>query len=152
MKSTNGERLIAAFETFKGILVLLAGFGLIGLIHHDVAEFAEKLIQHLHLDPTGHYPHIFLEVANNTSGAKLWGLASLAFACAVVRLLEGYGLWNNMIWAKWLAAVSGGIYVPFEAYEVISKFSWLPIVVLLSNISIVIYLLYRLKVSQQKPY
>ena len=42
MKSTNGERLIVAFETFKGILVLLAGFGLIGLIHHDVAEFQKN--------------------------------------------------------------------------------------------------------------
>ena len=148
MKSTNGERLIAAFEAFKGILVLLAGFGLIELIRHDAAELAEKLIQHFHLDPAGHYPHIFLEVANNASNAKLWGLAILAFAYTIVRLFEGYGLWNNLRWAKWLAAVSGGIYVPFEVYEAITKFSWLPIVILLSNVVVVIYLLYRLKVRQ----
>ena len=145
MKSTNGERLIAVFEAFKGILVLLAGFGLIELIHHDAAEFAEKLIQHLHLDPAGHYPHIFLEVANNASNTKLWGLAILTSAYTLIRFFEGYGLWNNLRWAKWLAAVSGGIYVPFEVYGVITKFSWLPIVVLLSNVFVVVYLLYRLK-------
>lgn len=148
MKSTNGERLIAVFEAFKGILVLLAGFGLIELIHHDAAEFAEELIQHLHLDPAAHYPHIFLEVANNASNAKLWSFAALAFAYTLIRFFEGYGLWNNLRWAKWLAAVSGGIYVPFEVYEVITKSSWLPIAALLLNISFVVYLLYRLKAHQ----
>lgn len=148
MKSTNAERLIAVFEAYKGILVLLAGFGLIELIHNDAAELAEALIQYLHLDPAGHYPHIFLEVANNASNAKLWSFAALAFAYTLIRFFEGYGLWKNLRWAKWLAAVSGGIYVPFEVYEVITKFSWLPIVILFSNISIVIYLLYRLKGRQ----
>ena len=148
MQPTKSERLIAVFETFKGILVLLAGFGLIGLIHHNAAEFADKLIQLLHLDPAAHYPHIFLELANNTSSAKIWSFAILAFAYTLVRLFEGYGLWNNMNWAKWLAAVSGGIYIPFEVYEVVTKFSWLPIVVLILNVSVVVYLLYRLKVRQ----
>ena len=147
MQPTKSERLIAVFETSKGILVLLAGFGLIKLIHQDAAAFADKLIQLLHLDPAAHYPQIFLELANNASSAKLWGLAALAFAYTIVRLFEGYGLWNDLKWAKWLAAVSGGIYVPFEVYEVITKFSWLPIVVLLSNVSVVIYLLFRLKVQ-----
>jgi hypothetical protein len=40
-----GVRSIAAFEASKGILVLLVGFGLLHLVHHDLQTIAERLVR-----------------------------------------------------------------------------------------------------------
>ncbi|MGH8672328.1 MAG: DUF2127 domain-containing protein [Burkholderiales bacterium] len=42
---------VALLDAAKGALVLLAGVGLLSLLHHDVQRFAERLIFHAHLNP-----------------------------------------------------------------------------------------------------
>ena len=138
------ERIIAVFEAAKGALVLVAGFGLLELLHRQARQLAEKLVQHLHLNPSNHYSHIFLDLADNINNAQLWALAALIVAYATIRFFEAYGLWNGRRWAEWLAAASGGIYVPLETYELISSPSWLKLVTLVLNLGIVIYMGYRL--------
>ncbi len=41
-----GVRAVAIVEGVKAALVLLAGFGLLSLIHRDVQDVAEKIIRH----------------------------------------------------------------------------------------------------------
>ncbi len=43
-RHTKGLHIVALFEGTKGVLVLLAGFGLLSLIHKDVHEIAARLI------------------------------------------------------------------------------------------------------------
>jgi uncharacterized membrane protein (DUF2068 family) len=40
-------------------------------------------------------------------------------------------------WAEWFAAVSGGIYIPFELYELFKGVIWLSLGALVVNIFIV---------------
>ena len=42
MRLTVGVRIVAAFEATKGLLVLLAGFGVLSLIHQDVQQVADN--------------------------------------------------------------------------------------------------------------
>ncbi|HEY8118925.1 MAG TPA: DUF2127 domain-containing protein [Methylophilaceae bacterium] len=142
--SSKAERIIAVFEAAKGALILVAGFGLLELLHRQARQLAEKLVQHLHLNPSNYYSHIFLDLADNINNGQLWALAVLIIAYATIRFLEAYGLWNGRRWAEWLAAASGGIYVPLEIYELISHPSWLKLLTLVLNLSIVIYMGYRL--------
>ena len=114
------------------------------LIHHDVQRFAEQLIAHTHLNPANGYPRIFLDLAGKLSDAKLLALAGFALAYAVIRLAEAYGLWFDRRWAQWLGAVSGGIYLPIEIYELFQHASWVKLIVLLANLGIVIFLVQRL--------
>ena len=65
-----GVRSIAAFEASKGILVLLVGFGLLHLVHHDLQTIAEKLVRLGHLNPARHYPRVFIDAASRTSDAR----------------------------------------------------------------------------------
>ena len=141
---TNGIRIIAAFEAAKGVLIIAAGFGLLALLHRDVQTIAEALLQHFHLNPANRYPQIFMNLASHVTDAKLWLLALAALAYATVRFAEAYGLWFDRNWASWLGALSGGIYVPIELYEVIEKVSILRVELLILNTAIVIYLGYRL--------
>jgi uncharacterized membrane protein (DUF2068 family) len=124
--------------------VLAAGFGLTRLVHRDVAHAAQALIDRLHLDATRKFPHIFLEVASNATDVQLWGLAALAMAYALLRFTEAYGLWFERRWGEWIAAVSGGIYVPVEIYELVRGISWVKVAALLLNAAVVAYMCYVL--------
>ena len=137
MQASSSLRVVALFEAVKGGLVLLAGFGALALVHHDAQHFAERLVVHLHLNPAKHYPQIFIDAAARLTDARLWLLAALAATYALVRLAEAYGLWRGRRWAEWLAAVSGGIYVPFEIYHLYHRATWISAGALAVNVFIV---------------
>jgi uncharacterized membrane protein (DUF2068 family) len=144
MKSHYGVRVVAAFEAAKGVLVLLAGFGLLGVVHRSARELAEELIRHLHLNPASRSPRIFLDAAERFSDIHLWMLAALAFAYAALRLVEAYGLWRVRRWAEWVAVGSGAIYLPFEVWELTRGVSWLKLCTFGANAAIVAYMAYAL--------
>ncbi|HYT47134.1 MAG TPA: DUF2127 domain-containing protein [Burkholderiales bacterium] len=139
-----GLRAIALFEAAKGALVLIAGFGLAALVHRDAQHIAERLVHRLHLDAAKRYPRIFLDLMSNVSDAQLWALAALAAVYAVLRFAEAYGLWFGRRWGEWIAAVSGGIYVPVELYELSRGVSWIKLGALLLNTAVVGYMCYIL--------
>ena len=139
-----GLRAVALFEAAKGALVLVAGFGLARLVHHDVQQVAEELVDRLHLDPAKRYPRIFIDLASNLSDAQLWTLAALAAAYAALRLTEAYGLWFGRRWGEWIAALSGGIYVPVEIYGLSREASWIKLGALILNATVVGYMCYLL--------
>ena len=141
----DGIRLVAIFEAAKGLLVLLAGFGLLSIVHQNMQQVAEDVVSHFHLNPASRYPRIFLELASNISNAQLWPMAGFAFAYAGIRLVEAYGLWQERRWAEWLAVASGSIYVPIELYELFTGVSLIKVCTLTANISIVAYMSYVLK-------
>jgi len=146
--SSIGLHAIALFEAAKGILVLLTGFGLIAIIPKDSQDIAERLVQHMHLNPASHYPRIFIDAATKVSDAQLWWLAAAAFAYAAFRLIEAYGLWQERSWAEWLAVISGGLYVPLEIYKIAQRVTWPRVSLLLINLAIVAFLIYVLKNSR----
>lgn len=124
--------------------MLAAGFGLMRLVHRDVAYAAHALIDRLHLDAARKFPHIFLQLAENLTDAQLWGLAALALAYALLRFAEAYGLWRGRSWGQWIAAVSGAIYVPVEIYELMRSVTWIKVSALLLNVAVVVYMCYTL--------
>ena len=148
-KAVKGVRLVAVLEAAKGIFVFLAGFGLLTFIHQYHRDAVEELIKHFHINQN-HYPHIFIEVANSLADIRLWALAVLAASYTIMRLIEAYGLWNGRRWAEWFAVVSGGIYIPFEIYELVRGVSWVKASTLVINAAIVAYMAYALRVSVQE--
>ena len=140
MKTTQGIRLIAVFEATKGGLVLLAGFGLLGLIHRDVGRLADELVRHFHLNPASRFPRIFVEAAAKSNDTILVLLACAAFAYAAFRLVEAFGLWHQRRWAEWLGAISGSAYIPIELYELMHGVSWPKVTLLVVNLACVVYL------------
>src|SRR5215831_2900277 len=136
-----GERVVAAFEAAKGLLVLLVGFGLLhfAFIDEDTQRLAEELVHTLHLNPAHHLPRIFLDAAERAADVRLWMLAGFALGYSVLRLAEAYGLWFGKRWAEWFAVASGAIYVPLEIYALTERVSWLRFATLTVNIAIVAY-------------
>lgn len=130
-------RLIALFEATKGLLVLMAGLGLLSLLHKDLQDLAVRLVRHSHLNPASHYPQIFINAASNLQDARLMTLAAGAAAYASIRLLEAYGLFTDKAWAEWLAVGSGAVYMPFEMLHLVRHPDALAALLLLANGAIV---------------
>jgi uncharacterized membrane protein (DUF2068 family) len=135
-----GLRTIATLEASKGILVLLAGFGLLHFLHRDAGEAAEHIVHRLHMNPYRHVGRVFIEAASKLTDGKLWALAVGALAYSTVRFVEAYGLWNRRVWAEWFALLSGMLYIPWEVYEVLDRATKLRFGILAINIVIVVYM------------
>jgi uncharacterized membrane protein (DUF2068 family) len=148
--TTTSFRSIAVFEAAKGLLVLLVGCGLLALIHRDLQANAEALVRHLHLNPASRYPQIFLRAADALTNVRFWLLAAGSAAYAGMRFLEAYGLWRERSWAKWLAAISEGIYLPVEIYELFARVTWPKVTILVTNIAIVAYMVCSLAAEKRE--
>jgi uncharacterized membrane protein (DUF2068 family) len=135
-----GVRVIACFEAFKGLLVLLLGFGALTLIHHDLHAFAEHLVAQLHVSPERPFARAFVNAASNVTNARLWLLAGGGAVYAAVRLVEAWGLWFNRTWAQYFGILSGALYLPWEAYEVVRRPTSMHIYLLAANVAVVLYL------------
>jgi len=130
-------RMVALVELAKGALVLLAGAGLFAFVHRDAQTIAEELVRHMHLDPASRVPQIFIELAGRVTAGELWLLAIGAVVYALVRLAEGYGLWQGRAWAAWLGVTSGLIYVPLEVAALLKGVTPLKLTTLAINLAVV---------------
>ncbi|MFT3718689.1 DUF2127 domain-containing protein [Pseudorhodoferax sp.] len=135
--SRGAIRAIALVEACKGLVVLLAATGVLALVHHDLNALAARLVAHSHLNPASKYPHIFLDAVAHLQQPRLLWLALGAAAYSALRLLEAYGLYRQRAWAEWLAALSGGIYLPFEVAELAHRPTALGALVLVVNLAVV---------------
>ena len=135
---------IALFEAVKGVAAIAASIGLVSLAHHDVRAMAYALIGHFHMNPDAHYPRILINDAEQLANANLRQVVLLAWAYAAIRLTEGYGLWKDRAWAEWLAALSGGVYLPLEASHLVQHTTVINGSVLIGNLMVVAYMAHRL--------
>lgn len=143
-------RPIAIFEAFKGAVVLIAGFGMLGFLGRDADVFAEQLVHRMHLDPAKHYPQVFIQAMSDLTNTRLWLMAGFAALYATIRFVEAYGLWHERRWAEWFAAFSGSIYVPVEIYELFRHFTWLKVAALVLNLIVVLYMVWLLTESRRR--
>ncbi len=149
-----GLHIVAMFEAAKGAVVILAGLGLLALIHRDVQKVAENIVRHLHLNPAMHFPRIFLDAAAATTDTRLWVLASTAILYALVRFVEAYGLWRKQSWAEWFGVISGGLYLPMEIYELTVSVSAVKLSILIVNLIVVGWLsrvLWQTRSGRKRP-
>lgn len=145
-----GLRTVAIFEFAKGLLVLLAGLGLLSMVHRDVQLVAERIVSHFHLNPAHRYPRIFIHTAADLNDAKLWWLSLAALIYSTVRFVEAFGLWHERAWAEWFAIISAGLYLPVEIYEFLQRPNLIRGAVFIVNLGIVLYLGWLLAVNHRK--
>jgi uncharacterized membrane protein (DUF2068 family) len=148
VRLSSALRTVALFEAAKGAVVLLAGLGLLSLVHHDMQRLAEEIVGHFHLNPGARYPRIFLDAAAQVTDGRLLLVAAGALAYAIVRFIEAYGLWRTRHWAQWFAAISGAIYIPFELLEIARHTGWMSVGALVLNAVVVGVMLYGVRQPQ----
>jgi uncharacterized membrane protein (DUF2068 family) len=136
--------LIALFKLVKAALLIAVGVGALKLLHKDVAGAVEHWVELLRLDPNNHYIDTALEKASSLTPDKIKELGLGSMVYAGLFLTEGIGLWLEKRWAEWLTVIITSSLIPIEIYEIYRHPTAIKIAVLLINIAIVAYLLYRI--------
>ncbi len=137
-----GVRTVATIEMTKGVIVVCAGLGLLSMRHKNIWGVAESFLEFFHVNPYRHYVGVFIDLISRVSDVRLWKIAVAASVYAILRFVEAYGLWYALPWAEWMAAITGAIYIPFEAADLIRRVTWFRLLVLVINLVIVLYMLY----------
>jgi uncharacterized membrane protein (DUF2068 family) len=145
-----GIHTVALFEASKGIIILIAGFAILQLVHGDLQMIADSIVRHLHMNPARHNPHIFLDAIAGISDSKIKYLAVFAFIYSIVRFVEAYGLWHYRPWAEWFAILSGGIYIPVELIGLFRHATIIKGSIFIVNLFIVLFLIY-IQIVNRKP-
>jgi uncharacterized membrane protein (DUF2068 family) len=137
--------LIAAFKLLKGLALLAAGFGVLKLLHKDVATEMGNWIDYLRVDPQNHFVQRMLEKVGLLDDRRIKELSIGTFAYAALFLTEGTGLAFRKRWAEYLTIASTASLLPFEAYEIAKQVNAVRILLLLVNIAVVIYLAFEVR-------
>lgn len=137
-------RTVASFEALKGLAALVALIGVVDLMHHDVRQLAIALIGRFGLRPGGEVSSVLMHYAQLLPGANMKVIVALALGYIALRFGEAWGLWHGRVWAEWLGALSGGLYVPLELRHLFHSPSAVSAAVLAGNLSIVAFLALQL--------
>jgi uncharacterized membrane protein (DUF2068 family) len=149
-KVGRGERdpwlfLIGIFKLVKGLSLLFIGFGLLRLLHRDVASVTEHWIEVLRVDPDNRFIHRALVRIFNVTPKQLKELSAGTFIYAGIFLTEATGLLTRKHWAEYMTLISTGLFIPLEVYEIYHRFTMIKLGVTIVNVAIVWYLAARLK-------
>lgn len=142
-------RSIALFEIIKGALALAGAFGLLSLRRTDLHASADAFLYRCNINPETHYTRLLIETIAKAANHHLGQIVGLCFGYALIRFLEGYGLWRCKRWAEWFAILSAGIYLPLEIRHLFHHPTAISVGVILLNIAIIVYL-WRLLVAQRE--
>jgi uncharacterized membrane protein (DUF2068 family) len=98
-------------------------------------------VSRFNYNPQGKITSSIYAVITHPQNSMLILLASFAILYSSLRFVEGYGLWHQAKWAKWIGLISSLIYLPYEAYDLMRHPGIIPILFTLINLA-VIYVLY----------
>jgi uncharacterized membrane protein (DUF2068 family) len=147
MKSAESRllRLIALFKFFKASILIVTGIGILKLMHNDAATTLEHWFGVMGLAPGNRFVDHALRDAANIPPNRIKDIGLGSFVYAALFLTEGIGLWMLKHWAEWFTLVITASLVPLEVWEIHRHPTIAKVLVLIINIAVVAYLLYRIR-------
>jgi uncharacterized membrane protein (DUF2068 family) len=142
--------LIAILKIVKAVMLLAVAVGAIGLIHHDIANDLYQWIRRLNLDTQTPLLKTLPSKLESMTPGKLTLVSMGMFVYSGLFFTEGIGLFLQKRWAEYFTVVITASFIPFEIYEMVKKFGVFKLVLLLVNVAILIYLVWRLRHEGKK--
>lgn len=149
-KTEKSVKTVAVFEFSKGVTVLLAGLGVLSLLNNKIQNKFEDFVSGFNYSPHGKITSSIYDAITHPQNSVLILIASFAILYSSLRFAEGYGLWREANWAKWIGLVSSLIYLPYEFYDLLKHPGIFPVIFITINL-IVIYILYSAIKMKYKP-
>jgi uncharacterized membrane protein (DUF2068 family) len=136
---------IGLFKLAKGIGLAMVAFGLLRLLHKDVATVVGHWIEVLRVDPDNRFIHRALVKVFNVTPKQLRELSVGSIVYSAVFLTEGIGLLTRRHWAEYMTLISTGLFIPIEVYEIFHHFTAAKLAVTVVNFLIVWYLAVQIR-------
>ena len=143
---------IGVFKLLQALLFISLGIGAIRLLHKDLMDVAEHFILAMRFDPEGRFVNLFLDKVALIDPHRLKQISAVVFSIAALDIIEGTGLVLERVWAEYVTLTLTASFLPWEFFEVLRRATWMHLVLLVINLSVVIYLLryVRLRVRQRQ--
>lgn len=133
--------LIAFYKLLQALLFIAIGIGALHLLHKDVEDYLYLLADHLRFNPEAHIVHFVLEKASLLNDPLLLRIGAAAFCYAGLAMAEGIGLYLEKPWGEMLTLVITASFLPWEAFEITRRLTWIRVSLLSINILVFCYLL-----------
>lgn len=150
-QSPFGLRLIGALKLATALMLGAAGFGFFRLMDHDLGQVVEGFVLRLHLDPDSRLVHAVLDQVGGIKRGQLEALGIGTFFYAMLEFVEGVGLLLKRRWAEYLTILATVLLLPLELYELAHKVNQFRVMVLLANLAILAYLVFKLRHRGSPP-
>ena len=109
----------------------------------------EHWVRAMHLDPGNRHVEMLLARVSNLSPVEVTSLGLVGLFYAGLFLVEGTGLWLERRWGEWATVVITGMLIPVEIYEVVRHPTVLRVLLLVVNVVVVAYLIYRIRTTKK---
>jgi uncharacterized membrane protein (DUF2068 family) len=141
-------RIIAIYHLLKAAFFFGLGFGLLHLVHQDIALLInDYLVEPFKLAPDGKILKGLLEWTSGLTPHWLRLISYLFICYGSIFALEGLGLYLRKRWAEFMVVIVVSSLLPFEIYEICLCLAWWKFLLLLGNIFIVTFLVRRLVIE-----
>ena len=137
-------KLIALFRWSKAIVLIGAALGAMRLLRPGAAQqLAHWAMQLPFAEQHRFVSEAVAKFTQLDTSRFEWIVAGL-FAYAALFTVEGFGLWFEKRWGEWLTIVATTSFIPFEVYELWRRATVVRGGMLIANVAIVIYLMWRI--------
>ena len=141
-------RGIAIYHLLKAAFFFGLGFGLLHLLHQDIAILInDYLVEPFKLAPYGKILKGLLEWTSTLTPHWLRLISYLFICYGSIFAVEGVGLYLRKRWAEFMVVIVVSSLLPFEIYEICLCLAWWKFLLLLGNIFIVTFLVRRLVIE-----
>jgi len=137
-------------KLMKGLALLIAGIGLLSLLHRDAAETVRHWIEYIRIDPHDRLINHALEKIAGVDHRTMKRLGMGTLLYAAVFCTEGMGLLLNKHWAEYMTAGVTTSFLPIEVYELARHPSLVKALVTLLNVVVVVYLVLEIKKEREQ--
>lgn len=138
-------RAIAVFKFCKAAFVIATGFGLLSFYNPAVSGVLFRLAHNLPYAFEQNFVRQMIAFLSGLSPQRIQIIAIATFCYSGLFLVEGVGLWNGLYWAEILTIIATSSLVPVEIYEIHAHYTHAKVLVLVANLVIVGYLIWRLR-------
>lgn len=150
MSQTRWLELIGFFKIAKGVLFVAVGFGVLHLVHRDLADMLFRLAFSLRIDPESHLVNLLLERVDALTPHRLRWIGAAVFFDAGLDFIEGTGLVLRKTWAEYFTLILTASFLPWELFEISRHVTATKIGLTILNVFVVVYLGYVLKQRQSR--
>lgn len=131
---------IIAIKLLKFALFVSLGLVAYSLSDNNLPQELRRVLSILRLNPERKFfADLAVQLGTLTKANVLWTAAG-TLLYSLFSLVEGVGLMFRVSWAGWMAIGESAFFIPIEVYELIHKFRWGVVLILVINVVIVCYL------------
>lgn len=139
-----GLKFISLFKVMRGFVTLSLAITLVWASQSGAVDIRELLYTHQDKDSIKEIAAILPDWIVSLSHHQLLIIGMLTFTLALIRFIEGVGIWFDASWAEYLAVTTGITTALFLAYSLQHEFQMKIAILLFLNLLIVGYLVFIL--------